>query len=70
MKKIKKKEKFKIRETWIRLADAEKCPVCGYPFQASMQFISKRIFICLICERYFDKKDNILVEITEESPPE
>ncbi len=63
--KIKKRRKIDFKETWIRFEDAERCPLCGFPFQASIQFTNKRIFICLICERYFDKKDNGLVEITD-----
>ncbi len=69
MKKIKKRKVVTVREAWIRLVDAELCPICGSPFPVSMQFKDGRIFICFVCERYFDKRDNRLVDITDEACP-
>lgn len=63
MKKIKKKMKFEVKETWVSIADAEKCPACGVPFPASMQHAGGRVFICLACERYFITKDDGFVEL-------
>lgn len=70
MKKIKRRQNIKVSERLVRHEDAEKCPKCGLPFPASIQFADKRIFHCFICEKNFEQYEDGFKEITDECQPE
>lgn len=68
MKKIKRRPKMDCEVSLIPIKDAQTCPRCGIPFPVSIRQSPKeapRYFMCLFCERTFEKTENGLVWIAE-----
>ena len=70
MKKNKKKKEVTVTERLIRVGDAEKCPLCGLPFELKHEFkgdsLKQIFFKCFSCNKVFFQQGNEFKEINED----